>query len=226
MKGGTRVALGVAVGYFLGRTRKMKVALMLAGAGATGRLPSNSRDLVREGIKRLGDSAEVGKLTESVRGELTDAAKRAAVAAASNRIDALTNRIEGVGSGVGEGVGKVGEDVGDTVGKIGEGLLGGKESQGDEKEAAPEADEDTEVSESDASTDERPPAPRQRKKRTDSDDTAGDDEQEEPRRRAAAPRTSTSRRSTPRTRKDSEPKSRTRTRSTASADAPVRRTGR
>ncbi len=67
MKGGMRVALGVAAGYFLGRTRKMKVALMLAGAGATGRLPDNSRQLVREGIKRLGESAEVGKLTESVR---------------------------------------------------------------------------------------------------------------------------------------------------------------
>lgn len=227
MKGGMRVALGVAVGYFLGRTRKMKVALMLAGAGATGRLPSNSRELVREGIKRLGDSAEVGKLTESVRGELTDAAKRAAVAAASNRIDALTNRIEGVGSGVGEGVGKVGEDVGDTVGKVGEGLLGGKESQGDENEEAPETDDqDTEGSESDTSTGERPPAPRQRKKQIQSDDTTGADDQEEPRRRPTASRTSTSRRSTPRTRKDSEPKSRTRTRSTTSADAPVRRTGR
>ena len=39
MKCGARVALGVAGGYFLGRTKKMKLALMLAGmaAGRAGR---------------------------------------------------------------------------------------------------------------------------------------------------------------------------------------------
>ncbi|CBH48619.1 hypothetical protein GS894_11540 [Rhodococcus hoagii] len=250
MKGGMRVALGVAAGYFLGRTRKMKVALMLAGAGATGRLPDNSRQLVREGIKRLGESAEVGKLTESVRGELTDAAKRAAVAAASNRIDALTNRIEGVGSGVGESVGKVGEDVGDTVGKVGEGLLGGGKDDEDEEEQDGKA-EKGEKSEKDTATAEsatpKSTSSRQRTKRTksaadtddadtgdaggaESDEDVGSDHEEgrddaAPRRRSSA-RGSAARRGTPRTRKDSESTSRTRTRSATAADAPVRRTGR
>lgn len=238
MKGGMRVALGVAVGYFLGRTRKMKVALMLAGAGATGRLPSNSRELVREGIKRLGDSAEVGKLTESVRGELTDAAKRAAVAAASNRIDALTDRIGGVGSGAGAGVGKVSEGVGDTVDEVGKGLLGGKEPPGEEEGEHEEPDEkdekSTEASGSAApkSRSERTSAPRERRKRAESEDDAeGGDQVEareggEPRRRSTASPATSSRRTTPRTRKDSEPRSRTRSRSTTSTDAPVRRTGR
>lgn len=247
MKGGMRVALGVAAGYFLGRTRKMKVALMLAGAGATGRLPDNSRQLVREGIKRLGESAEVGKLTESVRGELTDAAKRAAVAAASNRIDALTNRIEGVGSGVGESVGKVGEDVGDTVGKVGEGLLGGGRDDADEEEQdgkAEKGEKDTATAESATP---KSGSSRQRTKRTksaadtddadtgdaggtESDEDVGSDHEEgrddaAPRRRSSA-RGSAARRGTPRTRKDSESTSRTRTRSATAADAPVRRTGR
>ncbi|EGD24499.1 hypothetical protein HMPREF0724_11617 [Prescottella equi ATCC 33707] len=247
MKGGMRVALGVAAGYFLGRTRKMKVALMLAGAGATGRLPDNSRQLVREGIKRLGESAEVGKLTESVRGELTDAAKRAAVAAASNRIDALTNRIEGVGSGVGESVGKVGEDVGDTVGKVGEGLLGGGKDDADEEEQdgkAEKGEKDTATAESATP---KSTSSRQRTKRTksaadtddadtgdaggtESDEDVGSDHEEgrddaAPRRRSSA-RGSAARRGTPRTRKDSESTSRTRTRSATAADAPVRRTGR
>ncbi|WP_337110707.1 hypothetical protein [Prescottella equi] len=242
-----RVALGVAAGYFLGRTRKMKVALMLAGAGATGRLPDNSRQLVREGIKRLGESAEVGKLTESVRGELTDAAKRAAVAAASNRIDALTNRIEGVGSGVGESVGKVGEDVGDTVGKVGEGLLGGGKDDEDEEEQdrkAEKGEKDTATAESATP---KSTSSRQRTKRTksaadtddadtgdaggaESDEDVGSDHEEgrddaAPRRRSSA-RGSAARRGTPRTRKDSESTSRTRTRSATAADAPVRRTGR
>ncbi|WP_237171013.1 hypothetical protein [Prescottella equi] len=242
-----RVALGVAAGYFLGRTRKMKVALMLAGAGATGRLPDNSRQLVREGIKRLGESAEVGKLTESVRGELTDAAKRAAVAAASNRIDALTNRIEGVGSGVDESVGKVGEDVGDTVGKVGEGLLGGGKDDADEEEQdgkAEKGEKDTATAESATP---KSGSSRQRTKRTkssadtddadtgdaggtESDEDVGSDHEEgrddaAPRRRSSA-RGSAARRGTPRTRKDSESTSRTRTRSATAADAPVRRTGR
>ncbi|MDP8014797.1 hypothetical protein [Prescottella equi] len=242
-----RVALGVAAGYFLGRTRKMKVALMLAGAGATGRLPDNSRQLVREGIKRLGESAEVGKLTESVRGELTDAAKRAAVAAASNRIDALTNRIEGVGSGAGESVGKVGEDVGDTVGKVGEGLLGGGKDDEDEEEQdgkAEKGEKDTATAESATP---KSTSSRQRTKRTksaadtddadtgdaggaESDEDVGSDHEEgrddaAPRRRSSA-RGSAARRGTPRTRKDSESTSRTRTRSATAADAPVRRTGR
>ncbi|WP_237174198.1 hypothetical protein [Prescottella equi] len=242
-----RVALGVAAGYFLGRTRKMKVALMLAGAGATGRLPDNSRQLVREGIKRLGESAEVGKLTESVRGELTDAAKRAAVAAASNRIDALTNRIEGVGSGVGESVGKLGEDVGDTVGKVGEGLLGGGKDDADEEGQdgkAEKGEKDTATAESATP---KSTSSRQRTKRTksaadtddadtgdaggaESDEDVGSDHEEgrddaAPRRRSSA-RGSAARRGTPRTRKDSESTSRTRTRSATAADAPVRRTGR
>ena len=34
MKCGARVALGVAGGYFLGRTNKMKLALMLSGMAA------------------------------------------------------------------------------------------------------------------------------------------------------------------------------------------------
>ncbi|BCN59296.1 hypothetical protein RE9427_26660 [Prescottella equi] len=247
MKGGMRVALGVAAGYFLGRTRKMKVALMLAGAGATGRLPDNSRQLVREGIKRLGESAEVGKLTESVRGELTDAAKRAAVAAASNRIDALTNRIEGVGSGVGESVGKVGEDVGDTVGKVGEGLLGGGKDDADEEEQDGKAEKGEKGTATAESATPKSTSSRQRTKRTkfaadtddadtgdaggtESDEDVGSDHEEgrddaAPRRRSSA-RGSAARRGTPRTRKDSESTSRTRTRSATAADAPVRRTGR
>ncbi|WP_233285042.1 hypothetical protein [Prescottella equi] len=242
-----RVALGVAAGYFLGRTRKMKVALMLAGAGATGRLPDNSRQLVREGIKRLGESAEVGKLTESVRGELTDAAKRAAVAAASNRIDALTNRIEGVGSGVGESVGKVGEDVGDTVGKVGEGLLGGGKDDADEEEQDGKAEKGEKGTATAESATPKSTSSRQRTKRTkfaadtddadtgdaggtESDEDVGSDHEEgrddaAPRRRSSA-RGSAARRGTPRTRKDSESTSRTRTRSATAADAPVRRTGR
>ncbi|WP_241566018.1 hypothetical protein [Prescottella agglutinans] len=206
-----RVALAVAAGYFLGRTRKMKAALMLAGAGATGRLPSSSQGLVREGVKRLGNSAEVSKLAESLRGELVDAAKHAAVAAASNRIDALTDRIEGVTEGVTKGV---------------TGVLAPEEEHEDTE--ASEAEDDSARDKGTAS-EERP------KKSTaadrDDEDRAGehhdgDGHTEAPRRRSTSTRARSTRSSSPRTRKAAQPKTRTTSRSASSDDAPVRRTGR
>jgi len=228
MKGGMRVALAVAAGYFLGRTRKMKAALMLAGAGATGRLPNNSRELVREGVKRLGDSGEVSKLVESVRGELTDAAKNAAIAAASNRIDALTNRIEGttedLAKGTTEGLTKTTEGVAKGAEDLTKGLTG---------VLAPEEEhEDTEEPGPDeSSTREKETAGVQEGKDT-------TEHADAPRRRSTSPRTrsTASRSGTPRTRKTAQPKAaqpksaqskpRTTARSVAPDDAPVRRTGR
>ncbi|MGW3483631.1 hypothetical protein [Rhodococcus indonesiensis] len=94
MKGGARVAAGVSIGYFLGRTHKMRLALMLAGAGLTGRLPSNPQDILKRGASMVGSSPELVKITDSVRGELMSAARAAAVTAASNRIDSLNERLQ------------------------------------------------------------------------------------------------------------------------------------
>lgn len=85
MKGGGRVALGVGAGYLLGRTRKMRLALMIAAAGATGTL--SPRTLLRRGLKELGSVPELSVLTETARGELLNAALLAAVTAASSRRD-------------------------------------------------------------------------------------------------------------------------------------------
>ncbi|MFV9428274.1 MULTISPECIES: hypothetical protein [Rhodococcus] len=103
MKPGARVALGVGIGYFLGRTKKMRVAMMLAGAGMTGKLPSNPQELLQRSASMLGSSPEINKITESVRGELMHAARAAAVTAASNRIDALNERLQSRASGGGGG---------------------------------------------------------------------------------------------------------------------------
>src|SRR5690606_262876 len=102
MKPGARVALGVGIGYFLGRTKKMRLAMMLAGAGMTGKLPSNPQELLQRSASMLGSSPEINKITESVRGELMNAARAAAVTAASNRIDALNERLQSRASGCGE----------------------------------------------------------------------------------------------------------------------------
>lgn len=101
MKPAARVALGVGIGYFLGRIKKMRVTMMLAGAGMTGKLPSNPQELLQRSASMLGSSPEISKITESVRGELVHAARAAAVTAASNRIDALNERLQSRASGGG-----------------------------------------------------------------------------------------------------------------------------
>src|SRR5437868_2921175 len=91
MNGGTRVAAGVAAGYLMGRTKKMKLALMVTAAGITGSLAKSPGELARRAVGGLGASEPVEGLIGTVRGEL----KSAAAAAATRRIDALTNRLSG-----------------------------------------------------------------------------------------------------------------------------------
>src|SRR6476620_10540099 len=116
MKTKGQVALAVGAGYMLGRTHRLKMALMLAAAGATGRFPGGPRDLLERGTKVLAHSPEFAKISDSVRQELVSAAKAAAVIAASQRINQLNNRIL---SGGGEAVSDVGDTVDDTVGGVG-----------------------------------------------------------------------------------------------------------
>ncbi|MFC9764208.1 hypothetical protein [Rhodococcus jostii] len=96
MNNKTQMAAAIGAGYLLGRTRRMKLALMLAGAGTTGRF-GGPRELLSLGTKMLANSPEVAKLGDTVRGELLGAAKAAAVTAASQRIDTLSNRLQSGG---------------------------------------------------------------------------------------------------------------------------------
>ncbi|WP_280261878.1 hypothetical protein [Nocardia abscessus] len=94
MKGGGRIALGVGIGYLLGRTRKMRFALSLAGAAMAKRSTGTPGDLLERGTSLLKSSPELERITDTVRGELLGAARSAAVAAASNRLDALNARLQ------------------------------------------------------------------------------------------------------------------------------------
>jgi flagellar biosynthesis GTPase FlhF len=93
MKARTEVALAIGAGYLLGRTRKMRLALMIAAGGATGGLGKAARVVVDRGTKQLGASPELAKIAETVQGELMQAVKTAAVTAASSRIDSLSSRL-------------------------------------------------------------------------------------------------------------------------------------
>src|SRR5258708_12062901 len=97
MRGGTQTALALGVGYVLGRRRKMRMTTMLAVAAATGGLGGVGGGALRRGMKMLGSTEALGKISpqlteivDTVRGDLLDAGKAAAVAAATNRIGSLT----------------------------------------------------------------------------------------------------------------------------------------
>jgi hypothetical protein len=92
MKCGARVALGVAGGYFLGRTKKMKLVLML-GSIAAGRRAGGPGELLGQATKLLSASPELTRLTDEVKGRLLDAGKGAALAVAARQVEALTDRV-------------------------------------------------------------------------------------------------------------------------------------
>jgi hypothetical protein len=128
MANGAKVALAVGAGYLLGRTRRTRIALMLAAAGLTGKFPTKPTDLVAHGLKSLGNSEQVGSLADQLRGELLTAAKAAALAAATSRVDALNDRLQGVASpsGVADTVDQAGAPVRSMAGR-GRDLLSGDE---------------------------------------------------------------------------------------------------
>ncbi|WP_232665601.1 hypothetical protein [Pseudonocardia sp. TRM90224] len=86
------MALGVAGGYFLGRTKKMKLALMLGGMVA-GRRAGGPGELIAKGTSLLSSSPELSKLTGEVRGRLVEAGKAAALAVAARQVESLTDRV-------------------------------------------------------------------------------------------------------------------------------------
>ncbi|SRR5690349_12942204 len=151
---GARVALAVGAGYLLGRTRKVRLALMLASAGMTGKFRSKPTDVLADGLRALGASDELMQLTDQLRGQALSAAKAAALATAINRVNALNERLQQPPSAgaadivedVGDTVDTVGADLGDTVGDVGDTLgKSVKSASGLLRGGAPAAEADEEA---------------------------------------------------------------------------------
>jgi hypothetical protein len=142
VKRGARLALGVAGSYFLGRNKKMKLVLALTGV-ATGRRVGGPGQLLAQGTKLLGQSPEVARLTDELRGRLLQAGKGAAVAIATRQVEALTERVVNRVGNLTEAGGQPAGDVGDTAGDGGKkvGAPGRRRSRDDES-----TDESTEDS--------------------------------------------------------------------------------
>ncbi|MEU7858789.1 hypothetical protein [Nonomuraea sp. NPDC049141] len=92
MKDKIQIGLAIAAGYYLGRRHKLRWATTLAAAGLASRLRGQG-GLLQQGIKALGTSPELEKITGRLRGELMEVGKAAAVAMTSRQIESLTTRL-------------------------------------------------------------------------------------------------------------------------------------
>jgi hypothetical protein len=152
VKCGARVALGVAGGYFLGRTKKMKLALMLGGMAA-GRQAGGPAELLAQGTKLLGKSPELTRLADEVRGRLLDAGKGAAMAVAARQVEGLTERVSKRVESIGD-AGKKGRDLGGKVVDAGQ-----DDDYEDEDEAPAAADDEADEPAEDAAPADEDEAP-------------------------------------------------------------------
>ena len=109
---GLKLALAVIGGYLLGRTKKMKLAIMFGAALAGKKISTDPAQLLGQASKLIQASPELQKLDGAVRGRLLEAGKDAALAVASSRMEALTdnlvNRVENLGQ-AGRGRGGCGD---------------------------------------------------------------------------------------------------------------------
>lgn len=87
----TKLAAAVVVGYVLGRLHKARWALALAGMAAGKKISTSPRALLG-GV--MDSSPQLRKLAETVGGDLVQAGAKAGVAAASHRMEGLTERLE------------------------------------------------------------------------------------------------------------------------------------
>lgn len=94
----TTVLAAVVGGYFLGRTKKAKLALTAGALLAGRRLSAAPQDLLGKGLRQLPGTPESGMPDGQVKGQLLTAARTAATSVANRRItawcDSLRERTE------------------------------------------------------------------------------------------------------------------------------------
>ena len=88
-----KVAAAVASGYLLGRTKKLRLAITVGGLLAGKRLNTSPRALVAQASEIIEKNPELARLSDQVRGKLMSAGREAAIAAASNRMNRVSDSI-------------------------------------------------------------------------------------------------------------------------------------
>src|SRR6476659_3498391 len=93
MSATTKIAVGVASGYLLGRTKKLRFAITVGSMLAGQRVATNPAALLKQASQLIEKNPELAKLQDRITGELFDAARNAALAQASSRIDSANRAL-------------------------------------------------------------------------------------------------------------------------------------
>jgi hypothetical protein len=93
MSATTKIAVGVASGYLLGRTKKLRLAITVGSMLAGQRIATNPQALLAQGSKLAENNPELKKLQDQLTGRLLDAVKAAALTQATSRIENVTKSL-------------------------------------------------------------------------------------------------------------------------------------
>src|SRR4051794_34702909 len=119
----TKIAVGVAGGYLLGRTKKLRLAMALAGMLAGKRLAAQREDLLSQGTKLIQDNPQLKELQSQITRRLVEVAREAALTAAATRVEALTKSLQSHQQDGGEESGEQ-QEGGGAVGAAGDAATG------------------------------------------------------------------------------------------------------
>ena len=103
MVSGAPIALAIGAGYVLGRTHRLRWALILGTAAATGRLNGLSGQALERGLQTLRSTPELAKITDSAQ-RLLEAGRVAAMSSMSSRVESMGDKLEGRAQSVGGAV--------------------------------------------------------------------------------------------------------------------------
>ena len=93
MTSASKIAMGVASGYLLGRTKKLKLAITVGSMLAGQRISTSPQGLLKQGSQLLEKNPELQKLQEQITGKLFEAAKAAAIATATSRLESFSKSL-------------------------------------------------------------------------------------------------------------------------------------
>ena len=140
----SKIALAAASGYLLGRTKKLKLAITVGSMLAGQRISTNPAALLKQGSGLLEKNPELQKLQEQITGRLFEAAKSAAIAQATSRLEGFSDSLRNRGGDVvGEVVGQGEEEEPEDEG--GEAEDEYEEEPEDEYEEEPEEEPEDEA---------------------------------------------------------------------------------
>ena len=79
MQATSKIALGVAGGYLLGRTKKLRLAITLGSMLAGQKIATDRAGMIRQGAELVDRNPELAKIRDQVMGQLLQSARSAAI---------------------------------------------------------------------------------------------------------------------------------------------------